>query len=62
VRPWWEVFEIPKEAVVALSVGMVEARYRELAAKFHPDRGGNPEAMTELNRARDDARKHYGTA
>lgn len=35
---------------------IVEAAYRRLAMKYHPDRGGGPEAqekMRQLNRARD---------
>jgi hypothetical protein len=40
-------------------MSMVEARYRELAAKRHPDRTGNGDAMVELNAARDQAREHY---
>jgi hypothetical protein len=58
-RPWWEVFNIPQSAIGALSMSMVEARYRELAAKRHPDRTGNGDAMVELNAARDQAREHY---
>lgn len=60
VRPWWEVLEVPQAAIGALSLAMVEARYRELATKAHPDRGGSDAAMAELNRARDEARRHYG--
>lgn len=60
VRPFWEVFEIPQTTLAVLSLAMVEARYRELAAKAHPDKGGSDAAMAELNRARDDARRHYG--
>lgn len=59
-RPWWEVLEIPKAMIGALSLAMVEARYRELATKAHPDRGGSEGAMSELNRARGEAREHYG--
>jgi hypothetical protein len=60
IRPFWEVFEIPQTTLAVLSLAMVEARYRELAAKAHPDKGGSDAAMAELNRAREDARRHYG--
>ena len=33
----------------------VADHYRALARKRHPDRGGSPEEMVELNRARDEA-------
>jgi hypothetical protein len=59
-RPWWEVFDVPQALLGSLSLGMIEARYRELAAKAHPDRGGSQEAMVELNFARDQARQHFG--
>lgn len=59
VRPWWEVLDIPQSAIGVLSIAMVEARYRELATKAHPDRGGSDAAMAELNGAREQAREHY---
>ncbi len=60
-RPWWEVLEFPEGLIGALSVAVVEARYRELAVKYHPDKigTGSVEAMTELNLARDQAKAHY---
>lgn len=60
VRPWWEVLGLPKEALSFATLVMIEAQYRELAAKAHPDRGGSDAAMAELNRAREEARKHFG--
>lgn len=60
VRPWWEVFGFTQAIIGALSMPMVDARYRELASKNHPDRGGSAEAMTELNAAREQAKAHYG--
>jgi hypothetical protein len=59
-RPWWEVFGLPQEAVKLLDLTMCEARYRESARKAHPDAGGSTEAMAELNRAREEMRRHYG--
>jgi hypothetical protein len=60
VRPWWEVLDLPESSLSILSLAMVDARYRELAAKAHPDRGGTDAAMAELNAAREQARAHYG--
>lgn len=34
--------------------------YRRLAAAFHPDRGGDPAKMAELNAARDEALRELG--
>lgn len=59
VRPWWDVLGIPESAIGVLSIAMVDARYRELAAKAHPDRGGSDAAMAELNAAREQAKGHY---
>ncbi len=61
-RPWWEVFGFTQEMVGVLSMPMVEARYREIAAKVHPDvfGTGSIEAFRELGVAREDAKKHYG--
>ena len=38
----------------------IEAAYRRLAKDRHPDTGGSQEAMSELNRARDEALKEIG--
>ena len=38
----------------------VEIAYRTLARTRHPDRGGRPEEMVELNRARDQALREIG--
>jgi hypothetical protein len=35
----------------------IDERYRELAASAHPDKGGNHERMSELNRARAEAKE-----
>jgi hypothetical protein len=58
-RPWWEVLGMPKEALSFATLTMVEAQYRETARKAHPDQGGSAGAMVELNRAIDQARKHF---
>lgn len=62
VKPWWEVLGIPQDGLRFVSLVMIEAQYRDLAAKAHPDRGGSDAAMAELNRAREEARKHFGGA
>ncbi len=60
-RPWWEVMGFPEALLGSLSLAVVDARYRELAAKLHPDKlgTGSHEAFTELTVARDQARAHY---
>jgi hypothetical protein len=60
VRPWWEVLGLPKEALSFATLPMVEAQYRELARKAHPDQGGSAGAMVELNRGLEQARAHFG--
>ncbi|KQR83486.1 hypothetical protein [Sphingomonas sp. Leaf343] len=44
-------------ATARVTAADVDARYRDLAAARHPDRGGSVEAMTTLNIARDAAKK-----
>lgn len=59
-RPWWEVLRYsadPAEREI-LSAGEVEARYRTMAKRLHPDTGGetaDAEAFAELTVAKDDA-------
>lgn len=55
-RPWWEVLRYPENADDRefLSVAEVEARFRTLVKKFHPDNGGDGD-MDELTIARDEA-------
>jgi hypothetical protein len=64
VRPWREVLSFgptfptdmePQDA--ALVVG---AKFKRLAEKLHPDKGGTTEAMAELNCAKDEALKEIG--
>lgn len=38
----------------------VQVRFRALAGRHHPDRGGSAEKMSELNVAMQAARKYYG--
>ena len=62
-RPWWKVLNYgdDPEARADLSVDEVEARYKTLAKRRHPDvDGGSVELMTELNEAREDAVRDLG--
>jgi len=61
-RPWWEVFGLTQDVVGVLSLPMVEAKYRELAKKLHPDTfgTGSQEAFVELGVALEQAKAHYG--
>ena len=56
-RPWWTVLrysENPEDREL-LSAGEVEARYKTLAKKLHPDAGGTAEEFNELTAAKDEA-------
>lgn len=57
-RDWWVVLG------VAESAGPVEIRaaHRALAQTNHPDRGGDPARMSEINTARDAGLKKWGEA
>lgn len=54
-RPWREVLEFAASA--SPSRDDIDAKYRELAKKNHPDSGGTTEAMAALNAARAEALK-----
>lgn len=59
-RPWRTVLELDEALYGALPAAqqlvLAESAYRERARKAHPDNGGSPEAMAELNVAIEDAR------
>jgi hypothetical protein len=62
-RAWWVVLNYGEdpEARADLSVDEVEARFKTLAKRRHPDAdGGSTELMAELNQARDDAVRDLG--
>lgn len=62
-RPWFVVMGYPLDPAERedLSLPEIEARYRNLAKKRHPDvEGGSHDAMTELGQAWEDARGEYG--
>lgn len=47
IRPWYEVLQVQPDA----DLEVVDASYRSLAKRLHPDVGGSNEAMAELNTA-----------
>ena len=50
-KAWWDVLGLdPRSGAEAIS-----ERYRELARRHHPDRGGDPRAMVEINVAYQEA-------
>lgn len=51
--PWWEVLGVPPNATPE----QIATAHRELAMIHHPDRGGDPTRMAEINAARDAARR-----
>ena len=62
-RAWWTVlnYSDDPEARADLSVDEIEARFKTLAKRRHPDAdGGSNELMAELNEARDDAVRALG--
>lgn len=56
-RPWREVFGFPPATVPTpwLTAAVMEARYRDLLKSTHPDQGGKPGELEELQRARAEA-------
>ncbi len=58
-RPWWEVFGFNEGMLANLSKSVIDARFRELAAKAHPDRGAHPSLMKELTNAYEQAKEHF---
>ena len=58
-RDWSLVLGLAE--LLAPTADDVQQAYRRLAAKHHPDRGGDPVAMAELNQARDEALKEIAS-
>lgn len=48
----WRLLQIERQEA---SIEKVQAAYRQLASAHHPDHGGDPGKMAELNQARDEA-------
>ncbi|MBO3760389.1 J domain-containing protein [Ciceribacter sp. L1K22] len=59
-RPWTEVLGVERSPTPSVTIANIEERYRALARTNHPDRGGDPDAMAEINQARDEALKEVG--
>lgn len=55
-KTWREVMEFGQDENIP-HVDYVVDRFRRLASKRHPDKGGSHEAMTELNEAYEQAKK-----
>jgi hypothetical protein len=51
VRPWWEVLGVERTA----TKDQVRDAYLVLAQQHHPDKGGDQETMTRINRAYEEA-------
>lgn len=63
-RPWWEVLGYSADPAdrELLSPPEVDARFKHLSKKRHPDAGGSTEAMAELNEAREAAMGDLGAS
>ncbi|MBI4002762.1 MAG: J domain-containing protein [Nitrospira defluvii] len=55
-KPWHEVLGVQPFTTLHFA----KVRYRELATECHPDKGGDPERMAEINRAWSDAQRELG--
>lgn len=53
-REWWQVLNVSQNS----SKEIIDASFRVMLRKCHPDAGGSHEAMTELNQARDKAMRY----
>lgn len=51
-RQWWEVMGFPPG--VTVTADEIKAKFRELARKHHPDKGGSTEMYQEIVAARDE--------
>lgn len=56
-KSWRDVLGLTNIPLVNIAAATIDNKYRELAAKAHPDKpGGSTEKMAELNRARAEAK------
>lgn len=55
-KSWAEILKVPPDAFI----DTIEAHYKILARKHHPDQGGSEAAMAEINAAIAAARKEKG--
>lgn len=61
-KNWRHVLEMPASAPVHLTVlELARDQYKKLALQHHPDKGGDPERMAEINRAWSDAQRELGS-
>lgn len=58
-KHWQDILALPKDK--AATSEAVERAYRALANQHHPDRGGDPNRMAEINAARDTALLEIGS-
>jgi hypothetical protein len=49
-----------RKAERKLVAQLIDAGYRSLASKLHPDKGGSPDAMSRLSRVRDQVKRQLG--
>lgn len=57
-KNWRHVLEMPTNIPAGRTLADVALdQYRDLARKHHPDKGGDPERMAEINRAWSDAQR-----
>jgi hypothetical protein len=57
-RPWRDVLGLGPGG--SINADDVQRAYRRLAAEHHPDKGGDPAKMSEVNAARDEALQEVG--
>lgn len=57
-RSWREVLGLQQHRAVDRDT--IQGAWKYLAAKYHPDAGGDPAKMSEINVARDEALKELG--
>lgn len=52
-KPWWDVLSVPQDC----TFHDAQSAHRRLAVKHHPDAGGDPATMAEINNAWDEAQR-----
>lgn len=57
-REWWDILQVRRDT----PIDVIETNYRSLARTNHPDSGGDPAKMSEINAAIAQARKEKGRA
>lgn len=59
-KPWWEILGYKETPVGKMHASQVEAKWRDLIAQHHPDRGGNSNQAAEVNAAWTEGREAFG--